>query len=177
MAMLTSLPLMAYRVEDSVESLTSIVTAVVLKRLNIDKTFLYLDAVMFEDETLDAMSYRLYESADYGSIIALVNGIVDPYHLVMNTDLLAEYVTAKYGDANSIHHFFDTRLQRRCDDRSSLRYKDDYARGVLDEYIIPVSNLEYERSLNDARRYLKVVNPRFILTFVDILKATLEGRV
>lgn len=169
--MIDILGTMEYRIGGQTQSMTNIVHSILLKRVNIDKTFLYQDYIIMPDETPEMVSQKLYGSVQYWYSILLVNNIVDPFAgLPMSFDVLVEYTRAKYGNENAIHHFFDNRTDRICDDRSSIKWRKMYEDGTLPEYILPVSNMQYEQELNEERTRIKVVNPKYILAFDEAVR-------
>lgn len=164
-----------YKIGERTQEITDIITAVTLKRLNIDKTFLYLDEYIHAGETPEAISYRLYGDVRFWGIILLVNNIVDPFTgLPMTHDLLVEYTKAKYGDPYALHWFYDEKMNRICDDRSSLRWRAMYEKGEpLPHYIVPVSHIDYETKVNEDKMLITIINPSYIHTFEEIVMETL----
>lgn len=161
---------------ESIQQVSNIVSAVVLKRLNIDKTFLYKDVIIREDSTLESMSYHFYGDTRFWWVIQLVNNIIDPYtHLPMNNDILGKYTRKKYGDENGLHWFVDNRSGVICDDRSSIGWKRAWQDDTLPEYIIPVSHLDYETEQNNKRTRMKIVNPSFIHVFEEVFRETVDA--
>lgn len=176
--MLNYVKTIPYTINGKTYHLSNIILSVVLKRLNIDTTFLYRDEYIRQNETPEQISYRLYGDVRFWSIILLVNNIVNPYaDLPLDNDLLYEYTKAKYqGNPNAIHWFYDERTNRICDDRSSLTWKAMYDKNeTLPHYIIPVSHLDYEQKKNEEKMLISVINPKFIHTFEEILISTLNG--
>lgn len=162
---------------ESVQEVSNIVAAVVLKRLNIDKTFLYKDVIIQADSTLEAISQRFYNDTRFWWAVQLVNNIIDPYtQLPMNNDVLARYTRKKYGDENGLHWFIDNRTKRICDDRSSIEWREKWQNNTLPEYIIPVSHLDYETEQNNARTRIKIVNPSFIHVFEEVFRETIDAK-
>lgn len=167
--LLKSIP---YAYPDGIQPITEITHAVLLKRVNIDRTFLYKDIFIHAGETAESISHRLYGDVRFAYSIWMVNSIIDPYAgMPMDFDLLVEYTKEKYGDAYALHWFIDARDGRICDDRSSIKYREQYAKNELPEYIIPVSHLDYEREQNESKHKIRVVNPAFIQTFDDIIRS------
>lgn len=173
--MLNFLNTISYEIDGRVQKITDIVNSVILKRLNIDKTFLYLDEFIHPNEKPEEISYRIYGDVRYWGIILLVNDIVDPYTgLPMDNDLLIEYVKTKYDDIYDIHWFYDNASKRICDDRFSKKLMEMYRNGdELPHNITPVSHLDYESKLNENKMTISVVNPRYIHTFEEILMNTI----
>lgn len=169
------IPTLPYKIEQTQE-LSNIVASVILKRVNIDKTFLYKDVIVRVDCTLESLSQQFYGDTQYWWAIQLVNNIVDPFcDLPVNNDILVELTRAKYGDENALHWFIDNRTGLICDDRSSIEFRKQWKAGTLAEYIIPVSHLDYEMEQNNARTRMKIVNPAYINTFAEVFKETVNA--
>lgn len=166
-----------YKIDGEIYKLTNICESYLLKRLNIDKTFLYKDVIISMYETPESISKMYYGDVKYWWVVMVANKMVNPFtDIPMNNDVLVQYTTGKYGNANAIHHFLDTTINRYCDDVDSKVYQ-----GLIDtneslpHYIIPVTNLEYESAINQERTRIKIVNPLFITTFEDTFKGLLNN--
>lgn len=174
--MLDLLDTIDYRIGQETFGLTNIVTSVILKRLNVDKTFLYQDVLVPFDTTLEQLSNDFYNDSKYWWVIMIVNNIVDPFNgLPMSTDLLVAHTRGKYGDEYGLHWFKDSRTNRICDDLSTKKWKEEYANNNLPEYIIPVSHLDYEQEVNQNKTKMKIVNPTYISVFVEVFKEQLNA--
>ena len=161
---------------ESVQQVSNIVASIVLKRLNIDKTFLYKAVIIREDSTLESLSQHFYGDTRFWWAIQLVNNIIDPYtQLPMNNDILVKYTRKKYGNENDIHWFIDNRTGLICDDRSSITWLQNWKDNTLPEYIIPVSHLDYESEQNHRKTRIKIVNPTFIHVFEEVFKETVDA--
>ena len=165
-----------YKIGDSTYEMSNIVAAIVLKRLNIDRTFLFKEVIIQPDATPEQISFDQYGTTQYWWVIVLVNHIVDPWSdLPMNNDLLVNYTKAKYGNPDDLHWFIDIRTNTVCDDRSTEeKWMPQWHDQTLPEYIVPVSHLEYEADLNINRTRIQVVNPDYISTFEEVFKETVN---
>lgn len=161
---------------DSMQHVSNIVASVVLKRLNIDKTYLYKDVFIREDSTLESISNQYYGDVQFWWVIQLVNDIINPYtNLPMDNDVLVKYTRKKYGNENNLHWFVDNRTGRICDDRSSIEWFRQWKTNTLPEYIIPVSHLDYETERNSKHTRIKIINPTFIHAFVEVFRETVDA--
>ena len=89
--------------------------------------------------------------------------------------MFEEFVRKTYADIVGVHHFYDNRIDRVCDDLADAEFRAMPAED-LPFYIIPKTNLEYERGINEARREIIVVNPRYVAQFVEIYNRAIEGK-
>lgn len=174
--MLEFLPKTSYKIDDKVYSLTNICISILLKRVNIDKTYLYQDVLIQVNDTPESISDRIYKTPKYWWVVLVVNSIVDPFYgMALESDIIVKVARKKYGDENKIHHFKNILEDRICDDLSSRKYQKDYDDGVkLPHYIIPVSNLDYEQEKNIGRMKIKAINPKFVSSFEEIFKGLLK---
>ena len=174
--MLDFIPRTDYVIDKKTYSLTNICTSVLLKRLNIDKTYLYQDVLIEVNDTPETISERIYKTPKYWWVILVVNSIVDPYSdLVLDSDVLVKFARKKYGNENEIHHFFNSETNKICDDLFSLKLQQDYDNGVdLPSYIMPISNLIFEQEQNLDRMKIKAINPQFVASFEEIFKGLVK---
>lgn len=168
--MLKLLDIVNYKIDNRIYQLTNICEAYVLKRLNIDKTYLYKDYFVQADSTPESISNEVYKTVKYWWVIMIVNNMVNPfYDLPMSHDILVEYCKVRYGSPDVIHHFYDETINRYCDDVDTERYlKMHEANQGLPVYIRPVTVLENEIELNNKRARIKIVNPQFVSVFEEI---------
>lgn len=138
-----------------------------------------------DNERLDTISTKVYGSPEYDWVIMLVNNIIDPYSdLPINDSNLYDFVTEKYGNPEGIHHY------------ETIEVKDSLGRVVLKEGIhvdstfynapayeynnngtvvsvpgntvsVPVTNYQYEKTLNDQRREIFLLRPELLEKFVN----------
>lgn len=174
--MLDFLPKTRYDINKKTYEITNICISVLLKRLNIDKTYLYQDVLIQVNDTPESISERLYKTPKYWWVVLVVNSIVDPYAgLVMDSDVLVKFARKKYGDENKIQHFFNSETNKICDDLFSIKLQQDYDNGVeLPSYIMPISHLIYEQELNLDKMKIKAINPQFVASFEEIFKGLIE---
>lgn len=111
-----------------------------------------------DGDTPESVSFQAYGTTDYHWVIMFMNDIIDPFHDWPMTDSeLEQYVTNTYGDPNAIHHY--------------------ELNGVVVESTTPgaapISNLDYERRLNDAKRRIKILKPQYLDGLEEELRQTL----
>ena len=158
------------------EDVANILTAVLPSRLNIDKAFVYQNYSIADGETPESLAGKLYKDPQLYWTILVVNNIVNPYtDWPIEESVFEEFVRKKYTDIVGVHHFYDNRIDRICDDVADAEYRSMPA-SALPYYIIPKTNLEYEREINMARREIIVVNPRYVSQFVEIYHRAIEGK-
>lgn len=124
----------------------------------------YEDYDIHDGDTPEVISERLYGDPTLHWVIMLVN---EKYHYVVDFPIpeskFDEYVTNLYGEGNEndIHSLYGrphyVSLEGRIVDST-------YPQAV------PVTNTEYERTVNDSKRRIRIVNPKIIGTFVKDLQ-------
>lgn len=156
----------------------NIVTAAVLKRLNVDKTYVYQSYVVPAGMTPEALAEELYKDPHKHWTILLANSIVNPFlEWTVNDSVLEELIIRKYGTVNKIVHFIELDTDFQLDDVADAQMRDWIAQGnPMPHNIHPVTALEYETELNRERAQITVVAPRYINRFVDLFNKTIEGK-
>ena len=73
-----------------------------------------------------------------------------------------------------MHHYFDNRTDDIVDDFNEAKFR-QMPNADLPYYIIPVTNYTHEKNLNDAKRDILVVNPKYINEFLETYEKALQG--
>lgn len=167
-----------YKLEGFSKEAMNIVTAAVLKRLNVDKTYVYQSYIVQAGMTPEGLAYELYNDPHKYWSILLVNGIVNPFlEWPVNDTVLEELIIAKHGSVNKILHFIELDTEFQLDDVADAQMRAWIAEGnPMPHNIHPVTALEYETNLNRERAKITVVAPRYINRFVDLFNKTIEGK-
>lgn len=110
--------------------------------------------------TIEQVSDLYYSSPEYHWVIAIVNNYVDiREEWPKATSDLVEYCKLKYGGLEGLYqvHHYET------DD--GLIVQADYT-GPKNE----ITNMQYEELLNDAKREVKILQPKYLTYFVSKFK-------
>lgn len=193
MSFFKKFPKTNYALEGNAKDVVNILTASLPQHLNVDKSYVFQRVLIGSGQRPESLAEDLYKEPNYYWTLLVVNDIVNPYlGWPMSDEELEDYVQRRYGTPYAVHHFYDVRNNRLVDDVDDAYFRDvfegaDYeiaANGdilvtndnesisvslssILPEWVMPVSNLEYERELNDRRKQIVVVSPRYITQFVD----------
>lgn len=158
------------------EQAVNILTAVLPSRMNIDNAYVYQNHRIGEGETAESIAEKIYSDANLYWTIFIVNNIINPFtDWPVQDDVFYEYVEKKYGSLTAINHYLDNRTNKMVDDLDDSKYRLMNV-SSLPFYIIPVSNEQHERNLNDQKRDISVINPRYINQFVEIYHNTVQGK-
>ncbi len=125
-----------------------ITTRVTLPQDVLSTDALYQDAVINSGEMPEDVSYRLYKSTQYHWIIMLVNQIIEPSDWPMSYADVEEYANELYENPYGVHHYED-------------------ADGNWATSGTTITNLEYEQTLNEEKRLIRVIRPDLISVFVS----------
>lgn len=107
-------------------------------------------------ERPEDVSNKFYGSPLYHWVILIVNNIVDMYEeWPLDQTALSKKIADRYASPNDIHHYVDT----------SNGYTIDY--NALNPNCQPVLNVEYENTLNDNKRPIRVLDPQYLTQFVQ----------
>ena len=140
-----------------------------------DDTF-YVPYTIQEGESPDIISYNEYDDEQFYWIILQVNNITDYYNQwPMSNRELEDYISNKYGnEANSVHHY-ETVTTYTEDNKlileggivvdSDFRFEYPSKQGsnvTLTSLPTSVSNEEYERNLNEEKKEIEIISPRYV---------------
>ncbi len=113
--------------------------------------------------TIEQVSDKFYGNPDYHWVIMTINEIVDARREwpMGNSDLLA-YCKKKYGETGIYlpHHYRTSDAFKIIVDYNST----DIANGPA----VVVSNYEYEEELNNSKREIKMLEPKYLAEFVSL---------
>ena len=108
-----------------------------------------------EGYTVEQVSDLYYGSPTYHWVIMILNNIVDiREEWPRSTSDLVEYCKLKYGGLEGIyqiHHY----------ESNGIIVQSDFEGDKIE-----VTNLEYEEKLNDAKREMKILEPKYLNAFV-----------
>lgn len=153
-----------------------ILTAVMPSRLNVDRSYAFQNYTVGDGETAEGLAEKLYRNASYYWTLYVINSMVNPYlDWPMATAELEEYTERKYDDKFGVHHFWDNQINRIVDDFDEADFRAMPVES-LPFYIIPVTNLQHETELNNRKRDIIVVNPRYIDRFVEVYTDAVQGK-
>lgn len=147
-------------------------------------------------ERPDQISYEQYGDEQYYWVILQINGIVDYYNeWPLSQQELEAYTLKKYGTtakAEDIHHYETVETKDTAgnlvlpggltvDSDFIFRYPDDpnnETQITLSSLPAAVTNEEYERRLNDDKREIQILDPKYIYDYVrEYKKLMAEARV
>tara|TARA_A100001015_G_C14974627_1_gene706672 strand:+ start:441 stop:974 length:534 start_codon:yes stop_codon:yes gene_type:complete len=128
-----------------------------------------------EGETPEIIAHKLYGDSKLHWVILIINEITDRYHQwPMSFMQFNEYLNDKYSNPDSIHHY---ETQQSSGD---TKVKIEVFNEVDDDAytgLTPITNREYEESLQDIKRQIRLLDPSFVDQFVDEYKALIDETI
>ncbi|MDD5150012.1 MAG: baseplate wedge protein 53 [Flavobacterium sp.] len=113
----------------------------------------------------EQISLDLYDTPNYHWTILLVNNIINPFHnWPLSNETLVEVSKNKYNDIYATHHYL-TADGYIVDELTT----NDYDTNLLPipPDVLIVSNIDYEIELNNKKRDIVVIKPKFVKNFVN----------
>lgn len=109
-----------------------------------------------DGDTPEIISHKFYGSTMYHWVLMLLNEKFDPWRDFPQSDeVVRKFASEKYADLNDIHHYEDGNGNWISDS------------GGLNEFEIPITNIEYELDLNERKRSIKILDKAILSTFVN----------
>ena len=168
--MFEKLPSLRYPYEGGIE-MAGIVLANLPSRLNIDRSYIIERKFIADAESPEGIAHRLYKRADLHWVTMYINSICDPYtEWPIPEAFLRTYADLKYGvnSIETIHHLLDTQTGEELDP--------GFASPPYPHHITPVSYFMHEQNLNNAKREVIAISPRYIHQFVDFYNELIAGK-
>ena len=104
--------------------------------------------------------------SDYFWVITLVNNIVNRYYdWPLDEHVFQKYVADKYSNPDGIHHYERTQESGPQSGDGPADYSHLLECNSTDAGAQSVSNIEYERRLQDKKRQIKLLNRNFLPAF------------
>ena len=121
-----------------------------------------------EGDSPETVAYKVYGSADYFWVVCFMNNIINRYYdWPMDEYTFQQHMKDKYTNPESIHHYEITQLSgpKTGEGPSDYSHKMEVNSDYLGAEI--VSNIQYERRLQDEKRQIKILQPNYLNTFID----------
>ena len=116
----------------------------------------------------ELVSNLLYGDVEFYWVLLMMNKVFNRYYeWPMKERDLQKYVIDTYADPAGVHHY--EIAQSSGNTRTMIRVESTVAGATA------VSNMEYERTLNDDRAQIKVLNPTYLQTFVEEFNRLLKN--
>ena len=121
-----------------------------------------------EGESPETVAFKVYGDTNYFWVVCLMNNIVNRfYDWPLDEYVFQQYVADKYSNPDGIHHYEITQSSGKqtgdgpSDYSHKLEVNSDTAGAQS------VSNIEYERRLQDEKRQIRILLPQYLPAFED----------
>lgn len=159
--MLEYLPFIEYQFDGKTVIIRDVIAQVELSRQIKSKQSLYQIYEISDGETPHDVAFKFYSNPNLNWIVLVVNDIRDPYFdWPMNSEVLLEYTKAKYDDVNGVHHY-------EVDGREVQTNSSEFA--------VPITNIEYETSINDSKKRIRILAQEVVPVFVAEVEKALSA--
>lgn len=163
----TQFPIIRYSLDDGDTSfiITDFFRRVKANQNTIINSSAYDEYDIRENETPEILADRIYGDCRLHWIILIINDIIDPrWDWPMDTDVFINYLDEKYGlgNSNDVHHYINT--------------DGDIVHSSYSGTKEAVTNYEYELDLNEAKRRIKILKPKFVPQFIATFQKTIITR-
>ena len=154
-------PLYEYDLQDNQEQIliTDILRRVNL-RSNVAANTLVFDFYDCKDgETPEIVADKYYGDPELHWIIITINNITSRYDWPLDQPALSSFVSDKYADTNGVHHYEISATSGDTD--TKLEVSSDTTGATA------VTNFEYEQTLNDNKRRIRLLDRAFVTKFTE----------
>ena len=119
-----------------------------------------------EGDSPETVAYKIYGDAEYFWVVCLMNNIVNRfYDWPLDEYVFQQYVKDKYDNADGIHHFERTQDSGPQTGEGPADYSYLLECNETDAGAQSVSNIEYERRIQDKKRQIKLLNRNYLPAF------------
>ena len=123
-----------------------------------------------DGETPEMIAQKYYGDVNLHWTILVLNEIVDYYEdWPMSVQRFEQFVKNKYDNPQAIHHYEIT--QTSGDATVTI----DVGMNTTDYSGTPISNYTYEDRLQEKKRQIRLIQPRYIKEFVKEFESKLDG--
>ena len=133
-----------------------------------------------EGETPEIIAHKLYGDPELHWVILMINDITDRYHQwPMNTSQFLAYINDKYDNVDGVHHYEIAQSSGDTDTKIEVYENSALYTGDSDFYASAsiVTNFEYEESVQDKIRKIRLLDPSYIDRFVTEFKALMKETI
>jgi hypothetical protein len=178
MAYFDRFPLMAYDVKGNknYKLLPNILRRVKLRQSIRTGSFLFDNYDVQDGERPEDIAFKLYGDAELHWVVLMTNNVTDRYYQwPLTQPQFQEHLEDKYGLANidAVHHYEKTQDSGPTSSRDSshlVECNSDDGDPVI------ISNRQYEQRLQDEYRQIRLLDPKYLSTFVEEFESLIKGQ-
>ena len=116
-----------------------------------------------EGETPEMIADKLYDDPELHWVVLMMNNVTDRYHQwPKNTNQFIAYISDKYSNIDATHHYEISQVSGDTTIKIDIGTDNtDYPTASI------VTNFEYEESLQDKLRGIRLLDPAYLEDFVE----------
>ena len=146
--------------DNETTKIQDILTRIMIRKGIRERNSLFTKYDVKDWETPESVSHKFYNSPQYHWIILMTNKMFSRYYdWPLSERSLQAYVLDKYTDPTATSHY--EAVQTSGNTATKLRVKSDFSGATA------VTYLEYERTLNEAKRPIKILGEFYLGQFLD----------
>jgi hypothetical protein len=154
--------------DKNVKLVTDIFRRIKIRESLKDNAALYSTYDVVSGEKPEDVSYKHFGTTDYFWIIMITNDITDRYYgWPLNEQDFETYITQKYDNPDAIHHYEITQSSGAQTGNGPFDYDHKIEVNSTEPGAQSVSNREYEQRLQDKKRNIKLLDPKFLPLFIE----------
>ena len=122
-----------------------------------------------EGETPEIIAHKLYGDPQLHWVILMINDITDRYHQwPMSTPQFLAFINDKYDNVDDVHHYEIPQSSGNTNTKIEVYKNSALYTGDTDFYASAsiVTNFEYEESVQDKNRKIRLLDPIYVEQFV-----------
>ena len=128
-----------------------------------------------EGESPETVAYKVYGDQNYFWVVCIVNNIVNRYYdWPLDEYNFQQFVKDKYANPDDIHHYEAIQSSGPQKGNGPADYDHLIECNATDPGAQSVSNIEYERRLQDKKRQIKILLPNYINALESEFRKTIR---
>ena len=121
-----------------------------------------------EGDSPETIAYKVYGDTAYFWIVCLLNNVVNRYHdWPLDEYNFQQFVADKYSNPDGVHHYEKTQSSGKQVGSGPSDYEHKIEVNSDTAGAESVSNIEYERRLQDKKRQIRLLQPAYLNSFID----------
>ena len=173
-----------YKLFDKTFNLTNITLRYKFRQNLSRNLYNFYDYTLQDGERLDQLADMYYGDSKYVWVIILANDMIDPqFEIPRPYNEFRKYVINKYGSwenvVNGIHHYERVSIYKDTDTKVAdlnppIIISEDIYNSLLPQERKEVKNLEYEETLNENKRNIKLLDSSQLSSIIELVESVFE---
>jgi len=169
-----------YEIDGYAKTAVDLLRSVLPDNIDLGNYYIFQKYMITSGERPESVANTLYQNPNYYWVLLVINNMINPYlDWPMSDEEVENFTIAKYGAENiyNVHHYYWLGDPYHKD-YSWLDEVDSQDPVILRaQFVIPMTNLEYEIETNMNKKTIVAVNPKVISQFVDAYNNALQGKL